>query len=166
MKSPSTSDNYVMSLFGEGALRVVQKQGFRLPPRPDDHLELPSDLSAVANEQLVQLMAGLTAWADYAHAQLGLAQIAEREAQREVDNAEAAVLAGLPKATVTVQKAMVTEDPDVKSKKTNLDRAYAYRHVVQSLAARYDRDVAVLSRELTRRTHDAPVVPSRRWSEH
>lgn len=150
----------------EDAVDAAEGQGFKLPPRPsEDHPELPSDLSELADQSLVELMVEFVAWTDYAAAQLGLAVMTERAADRTVEGVIAdnwaAALAADPKVSVTALRMMQLNDPTVRAARVAQDSAYAYKRLISDLTERYERDGAVLSRELTRRT--AGEKPGRRF---
>lgn len=146
---------YRTSPRGSNALDQVEQQGFRLPLKPSDHPELPVDLSDLSPDELMSALSLFTAWADYASAQVGLAVIAEREVERELDVVEARAWQGVEKATsVSAAKAQVAAHKGVIDTQRKLDATHAYRRLVSDIADRYERDAAVLSRELTRRTSE------------
>lgn len=152
-----------MSPVGEETVDAIKDQGFHLPPEPSRKPFLPSDLDVLTDEALMEDFSLLTAWADYANAQVGLAVISEREAELEYDKRVSDHYATAPKAkSVTQAKAEVLQDPKVYEARQELDRAHAYRRMVTDLADRYERDAAVMSRELTRRTSEAAVKRTRR----
>lgn len=159
--------HYSMSFDGSIAVKLLGKQGFELPPKPGDPVVLPTDVSELDSSDLMTSFALFTAWTDYASAQVGLAVVAEREAERQLEHAEAKAWRDIPpKTPVTAAKAIVSLDRSVIESKQELDTAYAYRRLVSDLASRYERDAAVLSRELTRRTSESSPKMSRRdrWS--
>lgn len=143
---------------GRDAKELLEGQGFKFPDQPDedDQPHLPADLSDMDDSLLMEEFSLFTAWADYAAAQVGLAVIAEREAERAVEGEEARVwrdqLRFNPKAPVAAVKAVMVSDPKVMEARKIHDKAYAYRRLVSDLTDRYERDAGVLSRELTRRT--------------
>lgn len=145
---------YRMSQRGEDAVEQLLTQGFSIPNQPPKHPTLPSDITELSPEDLMMLFTQLTAWADYAHAQLGLAVIEEREAESRVGLAEAKAWATVPKSSVSAAKMVVAADADVLEANEELDNAHAYRRMVSEVAGRYERDIALVSRELTRRTSD------------
>jgi hypothetical protein len=148
---------------GSRAVVNLQDQGFDLPPVPSDmEVELPPDVSAVDSSELMRLFGLFTAWCDYATAQVGLAAIDERQAERTVERKEAEAWRDLPKSSVSAAKALVALDLQVQKAQNELDECHAYRRVVSDIAARYERDAALLSRELTRRTSEAGPKSSRR----
>ena len=163
---------YYASDNGRETKELLEGQGFVFPERPDvaDQPSLPTDVSDLEDATLMEEFALFTAWADYAAAQVGLAVIAEREAERAVEDAEAKVWQDQmrlnPKVPVTAVKAAMSTAAKVRDARKVFDKAYAYRRLVSDLAARYERDAAVLSRELTRRTQsewNARQARRERW---
>ena len=150
------SVTYRMNGTGEQVVDELADQDMTLPDKPsDDSPQLPADLSDLDDRDLMNLFAEFTAWTDYASAQLGLAVINERGAERRVELAEAEAWKDLPKSSVSASKALITLDIKVQHARNYFDTAYAYRRMVGEMAARFERDAAILSRELTRRTSDA-----------
>lgn len=157
---------YRTSPGGQAAKALLERQGFDFPAAPEEVVDLPTDVSELDAKDLMTIFATFTAWADYAGAQVGLSVIAEREMERALDIAEARAWQEMPKSSVTQSKALIALDETVIQAKDRLDEAYAYRRLVTDLAIRYERDAAVLSRELTRRTSEfAPKQTRReRWA--
>lgn len=155
---------YHVSPEGEDALTKVLAQGFKLPesPDPDDQPLLPNNLSDLNDRDMMEEFALFTAWADYAHAQVGLAVIAERTAELELEWQISLHYSSSPKQAVTITKAEALQNPDVYEARKKVEVAYAYRRVVTDLAERYERDAAVISRELTRRTSEGSVRSANR----
>ena len=161
-----SSTHYLSTPFGQTAKERLEEQGFSFPPAPDEVVELPQDVSDLGGEDLMVMFSMFTAWSDYASAQVGLAVIAEREKERALELAEAQAWQNLPKGSVTAAKALIALDDEVRDCRDELDDAHAYRRLITDLAARYERDAAVLSRELTRRTSEYGPKQARRskWS--
>ena len=156
---------YYASPEGETAMDKVIAQGFEMPMSPgeDDKPALPDDLSELDDQGLMEEFALFTAWADYASAQVGLAVIAERAAELELEWQMSLHVSDAPtKKTITTIKAEALQNSDVYAARKKVEEAYAYRRVVSDLADRYERDAAVLSRELTRRTSEGSVKAARR----
>lgn len=161
---------YKTTPLAKQALDILKGQGFKLPDRPKHEPALVlSDPGELADEQLIEDFILLTAWTDYASAQLGLAVINEREKERMVDEAVAAAWKDMhtkfPRTPVTLIREIVADYPEVKKAKIDLESIYAYRRLISDLSARYERDAAALSRELTRRTSEKALNKSRRRYE-
>jgi hypothetical protein len=162
---------YAMSPVGDEVTKTLMSQGFRLPEAPDveDQPALPDDLSDLDDVALMNEFSLFTAWADYANAQVGLATIAEREAERELDYKTGLFWSDQPRTKpVTTIKAEAAQEPQVRAAQETLDKATAYRRMVSEIADRYERDAMVLSRELTRRTQgewNAKISRRERWAQ-
>jgi hypothetical protein len=130
------------------------------PRRPEfDYVELPSDITTLSSEQLGERFTKLTAWADYAASELAHAQIAERTVQRQLSIKENLLLvqkmgAAAKGDRITLVKAQIAIDPEVLELSQSYEEKYAYRKLVEMTLTNYERDLALISREVTRRSND------------
>lgn len=150
-----------------GLLARMKRQGLTMADRPDGEIPIiPTDITAPPDEDITNLMAELTAWSDYAWAQYSCAKVDEEEIQRALAKAEAAALLrgwkGGTDARVAVAKAQIATDESVIDLREKVGNLSAYRTLVETLAERLERDAALISRELTRRTSIQPVR-KQRW---
>lgn len=154
----------------EYALTLLAKKGFAIPNKPNfDVPELPSDITELHDEDLMELFVTLTSWTDYLAPQVAVAAIDEREADRTVSIIEANAMVANWKGgsgdRVAIAKANILLDPRVTEAKQDLDEKHAYRKLVETLLQNLERDAALVSRELTRRTSDSGVKQrARRYS--
>lgn len=160
-----------MSEASEKAAADIKKQGLRLFDRPEDRIpRLPEDITAVHDENLMALFTGITSWLDYVSVQVACAQIDERAAQRTVDQAEASALingwSGDRADRVAIARAKQAIDPEVIRVIDEFAEAHNYRKLIEALASNLERDAALVSRELTRRTAGISSTPSRRASRY
>jgi hypothetical protein len=144
------------------ALAELRKQGLGTPDKPDSEIpQVPEGLTEIGDEQLMEHFAEMTAWSGYLAVQVACAQIDERTVDRVLELAEAQALisnwGGGSGDRVTVAKAQRSLDPYVQHQRERQAETHAYRKLVEVLAANVDRDAALISRELTRRTSTAPV---------
>lgn len=147
----------VTSQTARAAAASLLEQGLNLPEKPEEESIpfIPVDISTVEDGDLMSLFAELTAWCDYANTQLALAKVAEREAEKLQSRTEAKYMAaqGIGKGErVTAVKAQVAAMPEVIRAAQAVDTAYAYRSLTESIYENLERDIALVSRELTRRT--------------
>lgn len=145
----------------------IRDQGLPMPKKPvETPPDLPQDLTVLDDEDLMVLYTHLVAWSDYISTQVSIAQIDEREIQRELDQTEnrLMILSGDKGDRVTYARAQVAADPTVVGLKARVEEAHAYRKLVESLAANIERDAALVSRELTRRTSTRTRTSPNRWS--
>jgi hypothetical protein len=55
---------------------------------------------------------------------------------------------------ITLVKAEIAVDETVQDLAMDYEEKYAYRKLVEMMLANYERDIALVSRELTRRSND------------
>jgi hypothetical protein len=128
--------------------------------KPDlSQVQMPADITMLSSEQLAEKFTQLTAWADYIASQLAVAQIEERAAQRSLDVAENKLLVKLMASAgrgdrITLVKAQVSVDDTVLALAQTAEEKYAYRKLVEMLLSNHERDLQLVSREITRRTND------------
>jgi hypothetical protein len=149
----------VLDSLGELGISLSAKPGYSIP-------DLPRDITELDDEGLMDLFVQFTQWNDHLSGAHALAVINEREAQRNVDVAEArAMMANWTGAKggdkVTVIKAQVTASPEVDELYDDLNTKYAFRKLLETRANNVERDSQVVSRELTRRTSDGGGLRSR-----
>jgi uncharacterized membrane protein YheB (UPF0754 family) len=124
-----------------------------------EQVVMPSDITMLSSEQLAEKFSQLTAWADYIASQLAVAQIEERASTRRLDVmenrllVEKMALAGRGDR-ITLVKAQVSVDDRVLDLAQDLEEKYQYRKLVEMLLSNHERDLTLVSREITRRTND------------
>jgi hypothetical protein len=134
-------------------------KGWELPEPKYEQAKLPPDITALSSDQLAEMFTVLTGWADYMSSQLAQAQIAEKKATRAVEYAESMMLITKtqtsPKGTtVTLMKAMIDTDPEINQLRDDYDEKYAYRKLLEMMLGNQERDITLVSREITRRTSE------------
>lgn len=145
------------------ALDALSKRGFKIPVKPKyDIPALPRDITELDDDELMELFVSLTSWNDYIAPQLAVAAIDERECDRYVSVLESTAMINNWKGgsgdRVTIAKHQITLDPKVIEAKKDLDEKHAYRKLVETLVQNVERDAALVSRELTRRTANSGVT--------
>jgi len=141
------------------AVSVLKDMGVTISRPTMEVGHLPADITTLSSEELGEKFTVLTAWADYASSQLAIAQIEERAAQRKLDLIENKLLVtklgnAVKGERVTLVKAQIAIDQDVMDLTLEYDEKYTYRKLVEMLLNNYERDIALVSRELTRRSND------------
>lgn len=124
-----------------------------------DMVKLPPDITVLSSEQLAEMFTVLTGWADYFATQLATAQIEEKEAERKVDRKVASLtvekLGAATKADkVTLIRAQIACDADVQSLEDAHHQVYVMRKAWEVMLNNQERDITLVSREITRRTSD------------
>lgn len=151
----------------QAAADLLAKQGLPLTPRPDYEMPaLPSDLTAVGDEDLMVLYSLFTSWADFVFTQTSIAQIDERAAEKKLSHEENLLMlsSGDRGDRVTFARAQVAADPKIVALKQSVEEAHAYRKLVEAYAQNIERNAALISRELTRRTASRGKTSTSRWS--
>ena len=160
--------SYRLGEASAAAVRKIAAQGLAFPDAPVSEIpELPDDITELSERDLMNLFVELTAWLDYASSQAAMAQVDERDADQHLELIEARVMArewsGSSADRVAITKAKVVADDAVVEAKGVRNERYAYRKLIESLASGLERDVALVSRDLTRRTSGSvPSSPERR----
>lgn len=131
-------------------------------PKPTYELTpLPPDITSLSSEQLAEMFTVLTGWADYTASQLAQAQIDERTAQRVFDlKVNRLMVEKMGAATkgdkVTLIRAQIAIDDDVVQLEETLEERYARRKILEMMLNNQERDITLVSREITRRTAGGP----------
>lgn len=136
----------------------MRDQGLEIAERPESEMpSMPHDLTELDDRSLMVLYSEVTAWAEFAESQAACAVIDEKHAARVAeatyrDAVEARRAEGL---NVTDARNQAKGDAGVLAAENASFEAEAYRRLVDSVAKRCERDAALVSRELTRRTAGA-----------
>jgi hypothetical protein len=109
--------------------------------------------------QNINLCTRLTAWSNFVAGQLAASQVDEKVLEKRRDMLEAKLLimkdtSKVKGERVTMMKAQVMADPDFMEIEERYMNAYAYRKMLEVVYNNFERDVALVSREITRRTND------------
>ncbi len=153
----------------QSAVDLLSTQGIRMAPNQSVQVTLPSDISSVSSEELSNLFTKLTAWSNYVASQLAAAQVDEKALEKKLEFATNKMLvARMGKSskgeTVTLIKAEISTDPTIMDLDTKLLEAYAYRKMVEVVFNNLDRDISLVSREITRRSYDTKTFRKDRYT--
>lgn len=148
--------------FGEAsqeAVNALTEQGFFHAPKQDEFPDMPRELTDLDGEDLSHLFSKLTAWSNYIATQLAAAQIDERFIEKKLESASAKIMVTRmgQKTTgerITAIKAEVAIDPKILGLAEKVEAAYAYRKMIEVMFYNLERDTALVSREITRRSTD------------
>ena len=126
----------------------------------DDQVRLPNDITDISSEDLGELFTRLTSWTDYIASQLTMAILEERAAQKKKDFLENTLLvkrmgAQVKGERVTLIKAQISVDEEVIELDNEYEEKYAYRKLVEMLLNNHERDLQLVSREITRRSNES-----------
>lgn len=124
-----------------------------------DMVKLPRDITVLSSEQLAEMFTILTGWADYIATQFANSQIQEKALEKKVDRKVAALtvekMGNATKADkVTLIRAQIALDPELQDLEEAHHTAYAQRKAWEVMLSNQERDIMLVSREITRRTSD------------
>lgn len=122
--------------------------------RPDYDLpDIPTNITDVSDDILMELFVAFTGWQNYAATQFAEAEVEEERADSNVRFLEATgmVKAFGGKVKVTEVRAEIALDPTVVRAKSEALNAYAKRKMTKVVYDNCERSVFVVSRELSRR---------------
>lgn len=143
----------------KAAVNLMKDQNINLWPEQSKQPTMPKDISVLDSEELSELFTRLTAWSNFVAGQLSAAQVDEKFLEKKLASLEAQLF--LAKDTskakgerVTLIKAQVAADPMIVDLEDKTMAAYAYRKMLEVVANNFERDVSLVSREITRRTND------------
>lgn len=128
-------------------------------PPSYDMVKLPPDITSLSSEQLAEVFTGLTGWADFFATQLANAQIREKTLEKLVDRKVASLtvekMGQSTKADkVSLIKAQIALEPELQKLEDQLHEAYTQRKAWEVMLSNQERDISLVSREITRRTSD------------
>jgi len=136
---------------------VYQDLGIDEPTSPDfQPPKLEPDIDDLTDKQLMDQFVKFTRWTDYFQNQLAIEEIYERYADAEVRRLEGLYMAANKPDRVTEAvtwvRAQMESDRTIQEARDAHRIIYARRKLKQMLFESAERDAAVVSRELTRRT--------------
>jgi hypothetical protein len=142
------------------ALEKFKDWGLTFHRPSDEQVELPADITSVTSEALGELFTRLTAWTDYIASQMTMAVLEERAALKKKDFLENTLLikrmgSSVRGERVTTVKAEIAIDPNLVALDNDYEEKYAYRKLVEMLLNNHERDLSLVSREITRRSNDS-----------
>lgn len=122
----------------------------------DEQVVLPQDITEISSEELGLLFTKLTSWTDYINSQVVMAQLEERAALKKKEFLENSMLvrrmgSQAKGERVTAIKAEIAVHEDIVDLDVEYEEKYAYRKLVEMLLTNHERDLALVSREITRR---------------
>ena len=151
------------------AVEQLKEQDINMWPEQSDQPLMPKDISNLDSDALSKLFTELTAWSNYVAGQLAAAQVDEKTLEKRKDFLEAKLFLAKDTAKVkgervTLIKAQVMADDAYMDLEEQLLKAYAYRKMIEVIANNFERDIALVSREVTRRSNDVRLNRKDKWA--
>jgi len=141
------------------AIEKLNAQNIEMWPEQDTQPKMPRDISELESDALSELFSQLTAWSNFVAGQLAASQIDEKYQEKRRDNLEARLFLSKDNSKVkgervTLIKAQVAATPEFMELEEKYMEVYAYRKMLEMVYNNFERDVSLVSREITRRTND------------
>jgi hypothetical protein len=141
------------------AIQKFNQLGFKFEEPKLGQVTMPADITELTSDQLAVKFTALTAWADYIASKLTLAILEERQAQKLLDFEESKLLvtrmgASVRGERVTTVKAQINIDENIQALSQDYEDKYAYRKMLEMLFTNHERDISLISREITRRSNE------------
>lgn len=151
------------------AVDTLSAQNISMWPEQAKQPLMPRDISVLDSDELSELFTKLTAWSNYVAGQYAAAQVDEKYIEKQKDMLEARLFLAKDNSKVkgervTLIKAQVNSDPKIMELEEDYMRAYAYRKMLEVITNNFERDVALVSREITRRTNDVRAIRKDKYS--
>lgn len=151
------------------AVETLEKQNISMWPEQVKQPVMPKDISVLDSDELSELFTKLTAWSNFVAGQYAAAQVDEKYIEKKKDMLEARLFLAKDNSKVkgervTLIKAQVNSDPQIMELEEDYMKAYAYRKMLEVITNNFERDVALVSREITRRTNDMRAVRKDKYS--
>jgi len=142
------------------SLKKFESWGLTFDRPKGDQVRLPPDITVVTSDELGKLFTELTAWTDHIASEVAVAQLEERSALKKKEYEENLMLVRRMGATarserVTTVKAEIASHQDIVDLDNIYEEKYAYRKLVEMLLTNHERDLSLVSREITRRSNEA-----------
>jgi hypothetical protein len=142
------------------AVKKFEGWGLTFQRPTGDQVQIPPDITDISSENLGLLFTQLTAWTDYIASQATMAHLEERSALKKKDQVENAMMfkrmgAQAKGERITAIKAEIAAQQDVIDLDNEYEEKYAYRKLVDMLLTNHERDLSLVSREITRRGSEA-----------
>jgi hypothetical protein len=145
------------------AAAQIHFQQIKLPSNPTfEAPDIPSDITELSDEELMELYSQLVAYSNYITVQLAVAEVDEKMQEKAIARKQAEKMGTVSEKTVAAAKAKVASDQEVVALLEALDSLYSYRKLVEAVHQNLDRNVSLVSRELTRRT--SKTSTGKRWN--
>jgi len=141
------------------AVKRMSEQNINMWPDQSEQPKMPRDISLLDSDELSALFTQLTAWSNFVAGQLAACQVDEHVLNKKKDSLEARLYLEKDNSKTKSERVTrinheVSADPKIMDLEDQLTHAYAYRKMVEVVANNFERDVALVSREITRRTND------------
>ena len=140
-------------------MNVNQSYGYDAP-------SLPSDITDLMEEQVMDLYSKYVAYLEFISLQLWCAEVDRAEADKNLSFIKSQKRLALKKAgtSVSMIDAEIDVDPDYKEKFDALQELSNYRGLIHIISERLSKDISLINREITRRVNINKATVRSSWT--
>ncbi len=130
-----------------------------------DAPSLPSDITDLMEEQVMDLYSKYVAYLEFISLQLWCAEVDRAEADKNLSFIKSQKRLALKKAgtSVSMIDAEIDVDPDYKVKLDALQELSNYRGLINIISERLSKDISLINREITRRVNINKATGRSSW---
>jgi cell fate (sporulation/competence/biofilm development) regulator YmcA (YheA/YmcA/DUF963 family) len=157
LKVADASSRTILSLKSQG-LFVNEHYGYDAP-------SLPSDITSMMEEEVMDLYTKYVAYLEFINLQLWCAQVDKAEAEKALTltRAEKKLALKTSGKAIAMIDAEIEVDPDYRKKVDDLQELSNYCGLINLISERLSKDISLINREITRRVNINKAAGRSTW---
>lgn len=157
LKVAEASSKTITALEQQG-MSVNQNYGYDAP-------SLPSDITGLMEEQVMDLYTKYVAYLEFINLQLWCAEVDKAEADKNLSFVKAQKRLALKKngTAIAMIDAEIEVDPDYREKVGALQELSNYHGLIHIISERLSKDISLINREITRRVNINKATGRSSW---
>lgn len=157
LKVAEASSKTITALEQQG-MSVNQHYGYDAP-------SLPSDITGLMEEQVMDLYTKYVAYLEFINLQLWCAEVDKAEADKNLSFVKAQKRLALKKngTAIAMIDAEIEVDPDYREKVNALQELSNYHGLIHIISERLSKDISLINREITRRVNINKATGRSSW---
>jgi hypothetical protein len=157
LKVAEASSKTISALQQQG-MDVNQHYGYDAP-------SLPSDITGMSEEQVMDLYTKYVAYLEFINLQLWCAEVDKSEADKQTALVRARKKLSLKTTGVAVamMDAEIEVDPEYRSRADTFQELSNYHGLIQIISERLSKDISLINREITRRVNINKATGRSMW---
>jgi hypothetical protein len=157
LKVAEASSKTINALEQQG-MSVNQNYGYDAP-------SLPTDITGLMEEQVMDLYTKYVAYLEFINLQLWCAEVDKSEADKNLSFVKAQKRLALKKngTAIAMIDAEIEVDPDYRAKANALQELSNYHGLIHIISERLSKDISLINREITRRVNINKATGRSSW---
>lgn len=157
LKVAAASSRTISALKSQG-MSVNERYGYDAP-------SLPSDITSMAEEEVMDLYTKYVAYLEFISLQLWCAQVDKSEAEKALNliRAEKKLTLKSSGKAVAMIDAEIEVDPEYREKLDALQELSNYCGLIELISDRLSKDISLINREITRRVNINKAAGRSTW---